>query len=130
MFRRLFAVGVCAILGLTTATAADPNPDELIRQYAESVAKAAELLDAVKDAKSATDAKPKLDELATKQAELKAAIGPMTTDDRSKAVAAAEQKLSAAHERVLTKEKAAYKALHGSKLFDAVEKPREKLAET
>ncbi|MEO2088972.1 MAG: hypothetical protein ABGY75_05675 [Gemmataceae bacterium] len=129
MFRRLFAACACAVLGLSAAAAADPTPDELIRQYTESATTAAELLDAVKDAKSAANAKPKLDELATRQAEVKAVIEKLPQAVRlkmdEKALAQAEEKLSLAHDRVLAKERAAYKVLHGSKLFDAIEKPRE-----
>lgn len=134
MFRCLLAACACAVLGLSTAPAADPTPDELIRQYTESLTKAAELLDALNDEKTATDAKPKLDELATRQAELKAAIEKLPPAVRlktdEKALAQADEKLSLAHDRVFAKEKAAYKVLHGSKLFDAIEKPREKQAET
>jgi serine/threonine protein kinase len=100
--------------------------DDPARRYAESLTKAAELLDAVTDEKSATAARPKLDELAAQQVELKAAAGPKPPDT----VTAAEQKLSLAHDRVFARAKAAYQVLHGSKLFDAIEKPREKLAET
>jgi hypothetical protein len=134
MFRRLLAACACAVLGLTTAPAADPTPDELIRRYAESVTKVTELLDTVKDEKSAADAKPKLDELATRLAESKTAIEKLTPavqlkmDER--ALTAAGQKLSLAHDRVFAKEKAAYKVLHGSKLFDGIEKPRESMAAT
>jgi hypothetical protein len=137
MYRRLLTTGVVLSLALTPALAADPTPEELLKEYAESMTNAAKLLDAVKDEKTAKDAKAKLDEFATKQAELKAALEKLSLAAQQRLSAEAfapvnqaEQKQSLAHDRVFSKEKAAYKVLHGSKLFDAIEKPREKLAAT
>ena len=127
----------CSLLTLLSAIhAADPTPDEVLSQYAESVTKAAEVLETVTDEKTATDAKPKLDELATKQAELKARIGKLTPDELSKAsktalsaMSESEQKLTVAHDRIFSKAKPAYKVLHGGKQFDLIEKRLEYEAE-
>ena len=62
MYRILAACSF--VLICSVARAADPTPDEVLSQFAESMTKAAELLDTVKDKKTATDVKAKLDEEA------------------------------------------------------------------
>lgn len=123
--------------------AADPKPDsthaEAWNTYAAAMQKTCELLAAVKDEKTAADAKPKLDKLheearSARSLMFKAVAELDIPDSRvadlfdgmRRAFREVGDRLTAEFDRISSsKDKAAYKALRETKLFSAMEKEYE-----
>jgi hypothetical protein len=123
--------------------AADPKPDpahvETWNTYAAAMQKTCELLAAVKDEKTAVDAKPKLDKLHEEAREARRKLFNSIAELDMPEPQIAElfeglrrafrdvgDRLQAEFDRIgSTKDKAAYKALRETKLFTAMEKEYE-----
>jgi hypothetical protein len=103
-----------------------------LRSAIETTKAAAELLGGVKDAASAENAKPKLDEYAKQLEKLEKVLKPQLGGNISlaeaklaKEYAKANDELAVAHDRIFAKQKPVYKLLAPTDLFKHVERSLE-----
>lgn len=139
--RHVFApLALLFIAGL--APAADPKPEESSRKYLDSLQKTAELLAKVKDEATATELKPRIENLYEEGREARRqmfkALAELDIPDSTlahffehfpKIVKQASDGITAEFDRIGNNQKAAYKVLRTTKLFAGLEKEYEEKAQ-